>query len=31
MTYIHGFIKMGSGIEELMGEIHRHPDSKVMS
>jgi hypothetical protein len=25
--YIPGFIKMGSGIQKLMGGIHRHTDS----
>jgi hypothetical protein len=30
MMYIPSFIKIGSGIQKLMG-IHRHTDSKVMS
>jgi hypothetical protein len=26
MTYILGFIKIGSGIQKLIGGIHRHTD-----
>jgi hypothetical protein len=31
MIYISDFIKTGSGIHKLMGGIHIHTDSKVMS
>jgi hypothetical protein len=31
MTYIPSFIKIGSGIQKLIGVIHRHTDSKVIS
>jgi hypothetical protein len=31
MTYIPRFIKTSSGIQKLMGEIHRRADSKVIS
>jgi hypothetical protein len=27
MTYIPSFIKIGSGIQKFIGEIHRHTDS----
>jgi hypothetical protein len=27
VIYIPGFIKIGSGIQKLMGGIHRHTDS----
>jgi hypothetical protein len=30
-TYIPSFIKTGSGIQKLMGEIHRHAESMVIS
>jgi hypothetical protein len=31
MIYIPNSIKIGSGIEKLMGGIHRHTDSRVIS
>jgi hypothetical protein len=31
MIYIPGFIKIGSDIQKLMGGIHMHTDSKVIS
>jgi hypothetical protein len=31
MIYIPSFIKIGSGIQKLMGRIHRHTDSMVIS
>jgi hypothetical protein len=33
MIYMQSFIKIGSGIQKLMGvgEIHRHTDSKMIS
>jgi hypothetical protein len=31
MIYIPSFIKIGSGIQKLIGGIHRHTDSKVIS
>jgi hypothetical protein len=31
MIYIPSFIKTGSGIQKLIGGIHRHTDSKVIS
>jgi hypothetical protein len=31
MTYISSFIKIGSGIQKLIGGIHRHTDSKVIT
>jgi hypothetical protein len=30
MIYIPSFIKIGSGIQKLMGGIHGHTDSKVI-
>jgi hypothetical protein len=30
MVYIPSFIKIGSGIQELIGGIHRHTDSMEM-
>jgi hypothetical protein len=30
MIYIPSFIKIGSGIQKLMGGIHRHTDSMVI-
>jgi hypothetical protein len=30
MIYIPSFIKTGSGIQKLMGGIHRHTDKKVI-
>jgi hypothetical protein len=29
MIYIPSFIKIGSGIQKLIGEIHRHTDSQT--
>jgi hypothetical protein len=29
--YIPSFIKIGSGVQKLIGEIHRHRDSMVIS
>jgi hypothetical protein len=29
MIYIPSFIKIGSGIQKLMGRVHRHTDSMV--
>jgi hypothetical protein len=31
MVYIPSFIMIGSGIQKLIGRIHRHTDSKVIS
>jgi hypothetical protein len=31
MIYIPSLMKIGSGIQKLMGGIHRHTDSMVMS
>jgi hypothetical protein len=31
MIYIPSFIKIGSGIQNLIGGIHRHTDSMVIS
>jgi hypothetical protein len=31
MTYIPSFMKIGSGIQKLMGGTHRHTDSMVVS
>jgi hypothetical protein len=31
MIYIRSFIKIGSGIQKLIGGNHRHTDSKVTS
>jgi hypothetical protein len=31
MIYIPSLIRIGSGIQKLMGGIHRHTDSKVIS
>jgi hypothetical protein len=31
MIHIPSFIKTGSGIENLMGRIHRHTDSTVIA
>jgi hypothetical protein len=31
MIYIPSFIKIGSGIQKLIGGIHRHTDSNVIS
>jgi hypothetical protein len=31
VIYIPGFIKIGSGILKLIGGIHRHTDSDVIS
>jgi hypothetical protein len=31
MIYIPSFVKIGSGIQKLMGGIHRHTDSKMIS
>jgi hypothetical protein len=31
MIYIPSFINIGSGIQKLMGGIHRHTDSKMIS
>jgi hypothetical protein len=31
MIYIPSFIKIGSGIQELIGGKHRHTDSRVIS
>jgi hypothetical protein len=31
MIYIPSFIKIGSGIQKLVGGIHRHTDSMVIS
>jgi hypothetical protein len=31
MIYIASFIKIGSGVQKLIGEIHRYRDSMVIS
>jgi hypothetical protein len=31
MIYIPGFIKIGSGIQKLIVDIHRHTDCKVIT
>jgi hypothetical protein len=31
MIYIPGFMKIGSGIQKMIGGIHRHRDSKVIT
>jgi hypothetical protein len=31
MIYIRSFIRIGSGIQKLMGRIHGHTDSMVIS
>jgi hypothetical protein len=31
MVYVPGFIKIGSGIQRLLGRIHRHTGGKVIS
>jgi hypothetical protein len=31
MIYIPSFIKIGSGIQKLIGRIHRHADSMVIA
>jgi hypothetical protein len=31
MIYIPGFIKIGAGIQKLIGGIHRHTDSMEMA
>jgi hypothetical protein len=31
MIYIPSFITIGSGVQKLMGGIHRHTDSMVIS
>jgi hypothetical protein len=31
MIYIPSFRKIGSGIQKLIGRIHRHTDSKAIS
>jgi hypothetical protein len=31
VIYVPSFIKIGSGIQKLIGGIHRHTDSKVIS
>jgi hypothetical protein len=31
MIYVPSFIKIGSGIQKLIGGIHTHKDSKVIS
>jgi hypothetical protein len=31
MMYIRSFVKIGSGIQKLIGGIHRHADSMVIS
>jgi hypothetical protein len=31
MMYVPNFIKIGSGVQKLIGRIHRHTDSMVVS